>query len=118
MKLKISQVSSHGSIDKENVVLNVLEDCNLNSYVLMDTTYDQAGNVSNKHRHVKWLPSIAAKKGDKVAVWTKKGSDSSVTSDGVRWHLIYWNSNTPIWNDNGDVAVLLQIDGVDHKRAK
>ena len=37
--------------------------------------------------------------------------------DGTRWHRFYWNMNTSIWNNDGDVAVLLQISGVDHKRA-
>lgn len=118
MKLKIENIYNHGTLDKEHVVLSVLEDCNLSAYVLMDTTYDKDGNVSNKHRHVKWLPSVQAKKGDRVSVWTKEGSDKSVTSDGTRWHRVYWNMNTSIWNNDGDVAVLLQISGVDHKRAK
>lgn len=118
MKLKIENIYNHGTLDKEHAVLSVLEDCNLSAYVLMDTTYDKDGNVSNKHRHVKWLPSVQAKKGDRVSVWTKVGSDTSVTSDGTRWHRVYWNMNTSIWNNDGDVAVLLQISGVDHKRAK
>ncbi|SDB53811.1 hypothetical protein SAMN03159382_04124 [Pseudomonas sp. NFACC23-1] len=118
MKLKIASAYHHGNVDKEHVVLSVLEDCNLGGYVLMDTTYDKVGNVSNKHRHVKWLPRIAAKKGDKVSVWTKTGTDESVTSDGVRWHRVYWNMHSSIWNNDGDVAVLLEINDVDHKRAK
>ncbi|WP_122222505.1 hypothetical protein [Pseudomonas syringae group genomosp. 3] len=119
MKLKIVSVHHHGDLDKEHVVLDVLEDCNLSAYVLMDTTYDKDGNVSNKHRHVKWLPAVQAKKGHKVSVWTKKGSDVSVTAeDGTRWHRFYWDMSTSVWNSDGDVAVLLQISGVDHKRAK
>lgn len=119
MKLKIAGVYHHGDLNKEHVVLNVLEDCNLSAYVLMDTTYDKEGKVSNKHRHVKWLPALQAKKGHKVSIWTKKGTDQSSTAeDESTWHRVYWNMNTSVWNSDGDVAVLLQISGVDHKRAK
>lgn len=119
MKLKIAGVFNHGDLDKEHVALNVLEDCNLSAYVLMDTTYDKDGKVSNKHRHVKWLPSVEVKKGNRVSVWTKKGTDTSLKADdGTVWHRVYWNMNTSVWNSDGDVAVLLQISGVDHKRAK
>ncbi|WP_122429430.1 hypothetical protein [Pseudomonas viridiflava] len=119
MKLKIASVFNHGDLDKEHVSLNVLEDCNLSAYVLMDTTYDKDAKVSNKHRHVKWLPSVQVKKGNKVSVWTKKGTDKSLEAeDGTVWHRVYWNMNTSVWNNDGDVAVLLQISGVDHKRAK
>lgn len=51
MNLEIRTVTDNAT-DKERVVLYALADCNLNDYLLFDSTYDEEGNISNKHRHI------------------------------------------------------------------
>lgn len=51
MDVKISGILDQGT-DKERLVLKVLRNCNMNEYVVFDTTFDENGVVSNKHRHL------------------------------------------------------------------
>lgn len=47
MKIKIQEIKDRGN-DEERIVLRVLEDCNLGRYLVLDTTFDKNGNISNK----------------------------------------------------------------------
>ncbi|MFM0527284.1 MULTISPECIES: hypothetical protein [Paraburkholderia] len=118
MKLRIDGVYHHGKKENEHITMTVLEDCELHYYLVMDTTYRDDGKISNVMRHVKWLPTRSAKKGDRISLWTKKGTDAVAEVDGVTWHSCYWNSNAAIWNDDGDAAVLFEINSWKTTRAK
>lgn len=110
MKLRIDAIHNHGDMDTEHITMTVLEDTNLHYYLVMDTTYSSAGKVSNKFRHTKWMPSVEAKEGDRVSLWTKHGKDTTVERDGVTWHRCFWNSDAAIWNDDGEAAILFHVD--------
>lgn len=109
MKLKIDFVHGHGDASEERVVLTVLEDCNLSSYMVCDATYTNDGMLSNKNRHTKWFHDKQVKRGERISLHTRVGADNDQVQSGVLWHHIYWNFKSPIWNDSGDAAVLLQI---------
>lgn len=49
VKIKIQEIKDRGN-DEERIVLRVLEDCNLCRYLVLDTTFDKDGNISNKNR--------------------------------------------------------------------
>ncbi|NVZ52817.1 hypothetical protein HX792_20900 [Pseudomonas sp. B6002] len=110
MKLIIDSIHGHGDASEERVLMTVVEDCTLNRYMVADTTYTSSGKLSNKHRHTYWFGTVEAKKGERVALYTKKGSYSKSVHAGVTWHKCYWNSGSPIWNDEGDAAVLFEIN--------
>ena len=57
MNLEIRNVADNAT-DEERVVLYVLADCNLNDYLLFDSTYDEEGEISNKHRHLFVFPDL------------------------------------------------------------
>lgn len=118
MKLRIDKVHGHGDASEERVLLTVLEDCNLNSYMVADTTYTDKGKISNKSRHTRWFGSVDVEKGDRVALHTKVGSYKKQVSKGVTWHHVYWNFKSPIWNDDGDGAVLFEINNWVATRAR
>lgn len=110
MKLKIDSVKGHGDEKEERLILSVLEDCNLNCYMVSDATFSRPGKISNKHRHSKWFTNKEVKKGDKVILYTRSGDDTTVKSDtGTIWHKVYWGLKTGVWNDEGDAAVLAEI---------
>lgn len=109
MKLRIDKVHGHGDASEERVLLTVIEDCNLNCYMVSDATYSEDGKISNKHRHSKWFVTKEVKKGERVALHTKVGDRKTVSKDGTTWHHEYWNFKSPIWNDDGDAAVLVEI---------
>lgn len=110
MKLRIDEVHGHGNAQQERVLLTVIEDTDLKYFIVADTTYTADGqSISNKFRHTKWFQPWPVKKGDRVALWTKHGTDATSLHDGVRWHQFYWNSGAAIWNDAGDGAILFQL---------
>ncbi|GAA0907624.1 hypothetical protein GCM10009552_15840 [Rothia nasimurium] len=119
MKLRIDEIFNHGDASKEHVAMTVLEDTNLHYYVVADTTYTGKGTVSNTFRHFMWFPSTDAKKGERVSLWSGKGKNTRVTAkDGTVWHRFYWGSEAPIWNDDGDAAVLLHVESWKTTKAK
>lgn len=99
------------SLAEERIVLKVTENCNLNSFILFDTTYDENGIVSNKHRHVFVFPDLDVKKGDFVWVYTKRGVyGTHVNTSSTTTHKLYLNLDTQIWNNNGDKAYIVHYD--------
>ena len=51
MELKMIKIKD-AQTDDERVVIKALSKCNINSYILFDTTYNEKGIVSNKFRHI------------------------------------------------------------------
>lgn len=120
MKVKIKSINNKGNYNQEYVTLEVIESCDIGWYLLSDSTYTKAGQLSNKVRHIYWFPDKAVKKGDYVWLFTRGKQDGDKeewtnTSD-TRTHAFYWNLRTAVWNDDGDYAVLFEISGWDHKR--
>lgn len=118
MKLKIVSVHNHGDAEKEYVLLHATEDCDIGRYALADSTYTADDHVSNKLRHFYWFPDKKVKKGEYVALWTGKGTNTVTVRDGVSVHTFYWGVGGAVWNDTGDCAVLLEIHTWQFFRAK
>lgn len=118
MKLRIDFVHGHGDANEERVVLTVLEDCNLDRYMVCDATFTDKGSLSNKNRHTKWFHGKDVKKGDRISLHTRVGEDKEHKKDGTLWHHIYWNFKSPIWNDSGDAAVLIELSGWKSTKAR
>ncbi len=112
MKLKITGIKPKGDERGEAVWLAVERDCDLSDYMIADSTYDAEG-ASNLHRHTYWFPERAAKKGDRVVLYTKTGKNGvSTTTLGAPLHKFFWNLEVAVWNDEGDGAVLIEIADV------
>ena len=110
MKLKLLHVQGRGAPLEECVHLSVVEDCDLGHYQILDTTKFANGMISNKARHYLWLPSIQVKAGDTVIVYTGVGTNRSVpVSLSNQVHFAYWQLGRPVWNDDGDTAVLQYV---------
>lgn len=111
MKIQIISVHNHGDVTKEYVLLRVLEDCDVGRYILADSTYTSDGKVSNKVRHTYWFPDKQVKKGELLSVQTRSGQNSSSQNNsGVPIHHFYWNLKSAVWNDEGDCAILLNVN--------
>jgi hypothetical protein len=114
-KLRLVKVHARGDQAKEFVELKVLEDCNLADYLVLDTTYNAEKNTitknpSNKLRHVHWFARKDVKKGDAIYLRTCAGTASTQTQpNDTTIYTLYWGLKEPIWNDEGDKAVLIQI---------
>lgn len=110
MKLKIDVIRGKCNANEEYVALTALEDCNLDKYMVADTSYIEKNRISNRHRHTFWFNSTDIKKGERVMLHTKEGTYSTTHSGGVKWHHFYWCLKTAVWNNEGDAAVLFEIN--------
>jgi hypothetical protein len=119
MKITIHSVAGHGDQTHERIQLTVVQKCNLDHYMVADTTYTGENSVSNKVRHTHWFSPLDVSAGDAVVLYTKPGTYSSTRRpDGGTNHYLYWGLSKPVWNDAGDGALLFQIDTWTGKRVK
>jgi hypothetical protein len=112
MKIEIHSIENSGTLDKEVVWLNVLEDISdLSYYMICDTTYTDKSHISNELRHIYWFPAVAVKKHDWIAVRTTEGKNQTVANNrGTTTHIFYWNLGRTIWNKEGDCAVVFELE--------
>lgn len=115
MNLKFLKIGNKGE-DKEYILFQAVEDCNLHNYLIHDDTFDSDGELSNKLRHMYRFPSVSVKKGEFVALHVKQsGKYSKGTYKTALFkteypcHILYWGANTNIFNQDGDHLYLLAI---------
>lgn len=118
MKVKIKGVVGGNNHDNETLVLDVIEDTDMEQYIVMDSTYNPDRTVSNRFRHVYWFPPKKVKEGDIVVLFTKRGEDFTDSESNKTIHFFHWNVDTCIWNNDGDCAVLLHCDDGTSKKVK
>lgn len=118
MKIKIQEIKDRGN-DEERIVLRVLEDCNLGRYLVLDTTFDKNGNISNTNRHVYAFGDMPVRKDDYVVLYTKVGNDArQINANGTTSYFFYWNMQSHIWNNEQDIAYLVHYDEWDRLVSK
>lgn len=111
MKIEIDKIVDHGTLNSERVMISVLQDTDLKYFIVADTTYTDATHISNKLRHMHWFNSKSVKEGDKVELYTKAGKDSEEDiGNGNKKYIIHWGLGGPIWNNDGDAAILFHVD--------
>lgn len=95
------------------------EEINLAEYAIVDKTFDEEGQLSNKYRHIYRFPNKVIKKGDFVRLYSgEKPKDGKpnfyANNKKSTTYVFYWNSNCCIWNnDTGDTAFLIRYLVVD-----
>jgi hypothetical protein len=114
MKLAIKRIESKGNFAKEMVALEVTEAGDVGKYMLSDSTYTTSGQLSNKIRHIYWFPDKEVEKGDYIWLYTRPARADDETKwrnkDGTTTHVVFWRLHTAVWNDEGDFAVLLELN--------
>lgn len=111
MKVEIISVHNKGNYEEEYVLMRVKESCDIGQYILADSTYIEANRISNKVRHTYWIPDKQVDRGDLVSVWTKIGKNTTTkNNNGETIHRYYWGLNKAVWNNEGDCAVLLELN--------
>lgn len=111
MKLQLNQIIDRGTHDSEKVLIDVLQDSNLEFYIIRDTTYTTNNKISNKWFHAYEFLNQPVKKGDKVILYTKRGTTSKKDlGNGVTEYTYYWGLGNSVWNDDGDAAVLYELN--------
>jgi hypothetical protein len=110
VKIKVIGIHEKGDADKEYIVLEATDACDLKYYCVADTTYTGEGSISNKLRHFYWFKPKAIKKGDRVVLRTGKGTDDDYTNNGIKVYRLFWGLGSAVWNNDGDGAILFEIN--------
>lgn len=111
MKAKIRSIHGHGTANEEYVIIDITDGCNAHDYMLADTTYTNENTISNKVRHTHWFVKAELKKGDVIILYTGSGTNSSTkNTNGSTIYHRYWGLRTAVWNDDGDGAILFEIN--------
>lgn len=94
---------------KEMVVIKASEDCNLASYILFDTTFDE-DDPSNLNRHSYMFPNQSVKANDFVLLYTGEGEDKNYPNraGSTTWEF-YWGLDVDVWNTDGDEVILVKV---------
>lgn len=110
MKLNIAYIRNAGDIDKERVVLKVVEDCDIGNYFTFLSHYTHEGKISANVISPFWFMDTDVKTGDTIVIYTKHGNRSSKqNNDGTRSYFFYRNSAEPLCLDTKICAVLLEV---------
>ena len=118
MDLKLVKIADSGN-DNERLIMKAVRACNLNEYIVLDTTYDEDGIVSNKHRHVYIMPDINVNEGDFIWLYTKNGTYHTHNNvSKTITHNIYWGLDIHVWNNDGDKAYLIHYDDLGSVESK
>jgi len=113
MGLELVSLHNHGNADKEYVLLRTTGKVDLHDYILFDNSYGENHKTSNIHRHMYWFPRIKLDAGWGICLYTREGIDLPRKDKNI--YNLYWNSKSPIWNDDKDTANLIKTLLVDKK---
>lgn len=111
MELEIFKVRNKGE-QKEEIIIKVLEDCNLSDFIIYDETFDSSGNESNVWPHMYRFAPCNVKADEYIVLRTHKGKDGRgrTTKDDV-CHFFFWgfDNNVSIFNKEGDTIHIVKI---------
>jgi hypothetical protein len=115
--LEIACVAGKGDLDKERVILIARRECDLIHYLVLDTTYNEDGTISDKNRHIYWFPSHLVKPRDYVLVYSKAGKNRTfVDKEGDTIHVFFWGLDHTVWNEDGDAVTLVNTARIAYKK--
>lgn len=106
MNLKLKSVADKGDLQKERLVIRVLNDTDVGEFLIMRTGFiNEAVNIGVSNTY--WFPDKAVKAGDLVVLYSKVGTikDKPLERGGTV-HFFYWGESTALWNRPNTAAVL------------
>lgn len=106
MNLKLKSIAEKGNLEKERLVINVLNDTDVGDYILMQTGMSD-GSVNIAISGTYWFPNKTVKAGDLVVLYSKSGTNKDRDLDeGRKVHFFYWGKSASIWGKPEKAAVL------------
>lgn len=114
MRIKIVRIADRGVPDKERLHLSVTADTTLSGYVVLKS-FAQGDGVMSGSLPAFWFPTVAAKAGDQVVLYSNTGPyTSEKTGDGkTTVHFFHWGGTVPLWAKPSDCAVVLEASNWD-----
>ncbi|MEX3022537.1 hypothetical protein AB4K05_23450 [Kluyvera sp. STS39-E] len=110
MKFKIGGLKEPGNLDKERVVIQILEDGNVGKLMVATTTQQAEDRVSSKINNPYWIPDQDVVKGDLIIIYTKDGKKNSrKNEDGSSSYFFYIGMEQPLYTESNETAVVFDI---------
>jgi hypothetical protein len=108
MELIISSIGDKGNIIDERIGFKVLEDCQLNNYIIFKTYKVTPTTFYHKNDNIYWFIPKEVKKNDKIVLYTKTGNESVIhNADGSSTYFFYWGLIKPIFDNPDKIVVLI-----------
>lgn len=110
MKFKIRGLREAGNLEKERVVIEILEDGDAGKLVVASTVQQGPSNVSPRIKSPYWIPDQEVSKGDLVVIYTKKGQrNSRENDDSTSSHFFYMGKSESLYSGKDDTAAVFNI---------
>ncbi len=110
MEVKIIGIGDKGIQAHERIGLKALRACNLKFYMIFKTNLTDSG-FYHKSKESYWFMPQELNEGDKIVIYTRKGTDSyKENEDGTKTYFYYWGLDTPIFNTEKSGVVLSEVN--------
>lgn len=112
MRMQIKTYGDQGVLSDERIGIEVKADCDLKFFAVHNTYLHDNGGFYNKPKHTYWFAPLLVKAGDRIVLYTKKGTDSvRKESDGTTTYFFYWGLTSSLLNKKNDGIVLVEMIG-------
>jgi hypothetical protein len=112
MKMQIKSFGDPGIISDERIGFEVVADCDLKFFAVLNTFLYENGGFFNKPKYAFWFAPLQVKAGDKIVLYTKSGIDSiKRENDGTTIYFFYWGLTNSILSKEREGVVLAEFNG-------
>ena len=112
MTAEITGVKGAGDFQRERVVLRAKTNTDIGQTVVLCAPADGENIFPKAMEFAFWFPDNSVKKGDIIVLYTKSGEDRiKANANGTKSYFYYWGLTSPIWKEDENAAVVLQIRG-------
>ena len=109
--LEIIGIRDKGILDKERLLLRVLEPVKLENYVVINVKSTNGDKLTILNDKVFWFPVLLVNSGEYIRLYTKSGSYEKETGKygevPAIFHDFYWGLDVPIWDSVKSNAVTI-----------
>lgn len=110
MEIKISSIGDKGDFSNERIGFKALKNCQLKYFLVVKSRKSENG-FKNKSDATFWFLPREVKKNDRIVLYTKEGENSiKEDDDGTKTHFFYWGLKAPIFNNEEDLIVLVNVN--------
>ncbi len=110
MKISVAGIYDRGNLDKERVHFRADTDLNLSFFVLLDTMWIDATQVSAGNHSAFWFAPQQIARGHNVVVYTRAGTPNVETRpDGTVFHFVFRGLAYPQYVSSQASVVLMEV---------
>ena len=113
MQLELKSFADAGVLDKERLIIRVLADVNIGSYVVLRSKKNENGMTITGTKDAYLFPEVKVSSGDMIVLYTKRGTSRKkvLEGDGGMGHFYDWSKGYPCWGaDSSNTSVRIYAD--------